>query len=112
MFHVSDPETRAGDGLLQAFSSGDPGAVLSLEMGGSDALSRDLCVLGLFCCRHPWPQVLRVYVGRGGPMKPCAPLPTREILHIFKNDSRCQKGNRINLKCEVFQVDARGVSEQ
>lgn len=41
-----------------------------------------------------------------------APLPTRETLHIFKNDSRCQKGNRINLKCEVFQVDARGVSEQ
>lgn len=41
-----------------------------------------------------------------------APLPTRETLHIFKNDSRSQKGNRINLKCEVFQVDARGVSEQ
>lgn len=66
VFHVSDPETRVADRLLQGFSSGDPGAVLSLETGGSDALSRGLCVLGLFCCHYPWPQVLHVYVGRGG----------------------------------------------
>ena len=36
----------------EAFFSGDPEAVLSLEMEcGSDTLS-SVCVLGLFCCCH------------------------------------------------------------
>lgn len=57
MLHVSDPETRTGDELLEgmglAFSE-DPAVVLSLKTGGgSDAISRILCVLGLFCCYYP-----------------------------------------------------------
>lgn len=31
--------------------------------GRSDAISRVLCVLGLFCYYYPWSQVLHVYVG-------------------------------------------------
>lgn len=92
MFHVSDPETRVGDRLLQGFSSGDPGAVLSLEMRGSDALSKGLCVLGLFCCRYPWPQVLRVYVGRGGP---CPTSNEGDSPHLYKTLSVVAKSNYI-----------------
>lgn len=46
----------------------------------------------------------------GGPVNP-HPTSMRETLRVFKNDSQGQRGHRINLTCEVFQVVVEGVSE-
>lgn len=92
-------------------SSGNLGQCCPWKQGQSNALSRDLCVLGLIFLSLPVATGSPCVCGwGGGPVNP-HPTSMRETLRVFKNDSQGQRGHRINLTCEVFQVVVEGVSE-